>query len=166
MDREGGVSQTKWYGTYHADLTIMKITKSHFTLKMEMNQICTEMNLVMYTSIPINFGFEKFVRTYVHRTSTREPRINFAFQASARFGGKSHGHQDFQREKLNNNKAESFLPLNFNGNIDVNNREELERDQTRGQQEKMSGSDEKRNEQQFFHKTCIKVQLTPQFFFR
>ena len=51
--------------------------------------------LVMYTSIPINFGSEKFVRTYVRRTSTREPRINFGFQASARFGGKSHGHQDF-----------------------------------------------------------------------
>ena len=89
----------------------------------------------MYTSIPINFGSEKFVRTYVRRTSIREPRRNFGFQASARFGGKSHGHQDFQREKLNNKKAESFLPLNFNIYIDVNNRERAgARKETRGQQ--------------------------------
>ena len=28
MDREGGVFQTEWYGTYHADLTIIRITKN------------------------------------------------------------------------------------------------------------------------------------------
>ena len=45
------------------------------------------------------------------------------FKHLASFGGKSHGRPDLQREKNNNNKAESFFRLNFNVYINVDNRE-------------------------------------------
>ena len=45
---------------------------------------------------PRNFGSEKIVCT---SPRSCEPRWNFAFQASARFGGKLHGHPDLWRVK-------------------------------------------------------------------
>ena len=48
---------------------------------------------------------------------------NLPFKHPAYFGGKSHGHPDFKREKKNSNKAESFFPLNFNVCINVEHRE-------------------------------------------
>ena len=59
---------------------------------------------------------DKIVRTYdrtyvLTSTPACKPGWNFSFQASARFGGKSHGHLDFYREINNNNKPESFFRL-------------------------------------------------------
>ena len=72
---------------------------------------------------PGNFGSDKIVLIYV-RTSCK-PGWNFAFQALARLGGKSHGHSDFRKKKYNNNnnnKADSSLRLNFDVYINVDNR--------------------------------------------
>ena len=46
----------------------------------------------------------------------------FLFKHPARFGGKSHGHPDFKREK-NNNKAESFFRPSLKIYVNLENRE-------------------------------------------
>ena len=75
-----------------------------------------------------NFSFDKIVRTCVRPPLHVSRGETLHFKHPTRFGGKSHGHRDFKREterKNNNNnkKAESFVRLNFNVYINVENRE-------------------------------------------
>ena len=86
--------------------------------------------MVIYASK--KFGSEKIVRTIVLSPIHVSRGEIFTFQASARFGGKSHGYPDFKREKYNN-KAESFFDLILMTTcIKVDNRERARaRDQKR-----------------------------------
>ena len=53
--------------------------------------VCYQISLSMH---PISFGSDKIVRTCVAQSSKPEGS-GFAFQAPARFGGKSHSHPHF-----------------------------------------------------------------------
>ena len=75
-----------------------------------------------------NFGSDKIVLTYVRPPLHVSRGETLHFKHPAFFCGKSHGHRDFKREterKNNNNnkKAESFVRLNFNVYINVDNQE-------------------------------------------
>ena len=64
--------------------------------------------------VPTEYGLPR--STYL-----RPPLHVFAVQVPLRCGGKSHGQPNFQR-KNNNNKADSFIRLNFNVYINLYNR--------------------------------------------
>ena len=57
--------------------------------------MCKKVGLPM---LPKSFGKDKIVRTYGTFTPLCKLGYNYAFQAPARFGGRSHSQQDFERE--------------------------------------------------------------------
>ena len=78
---------------------------------------------------PKNFGSEKIVHAHIHTsTHSSKPWWNFALQATARFGGKSHGHPNFQREKKTTTKPSLSFDWILMSTLTWITEKELERD--------------------------------------